>query len=112
MKTRAIYETLLERYGKGLKDGIEKIIDSCRNLGDRYKYPHGTFSMGITKFAKMKGIEKFGCPFYLVLFLNTYLANKYYFEGDKKIQENDNKNFAQTRNAAMKYIIVSISIQN
>ena len=45
--------------------------------------------MGITKFAKMKGIEKFGCVFYLVLFLNTDLANTYYFEGDKKIKEKE-----------------------
>ena len=74
-----------------MTDGIAKIIDACRNLGDRYKYPHGTFSMGITKFAKMKGIEKFGCVFYLVLFLNTDLANTYYFEGDKKIKDEDTK---------------------
>ena len=49
-----VYETLSERYRKGLTDVIAKIIDVCRNLGDKYKYPNGTFSMGITKFAKMK----------------------------------------------------------
>ena len=86
-----MYETLSERYRKGLTDGIAKTIDACRNLGDKYRYLDGNFSMSITKFVKMKGIEKFGCVFYLVLFLNTDLANTYYFEGNKTIQVDEIK---------------------
>ena len=65
---------------------MKKVINACKNLGDKNDYPHGTFSMCITKFAKLKGTEKFGCVFYLALFLHTDLAKTEYFEGKSKLQ--------------------------
>ena len=81
-------ETLTEKYRTGLSAGVAKVINACKNLGNKNDYPHGTFSMGITKFAKMKGTEKFGCVFYLALFLHTDLAKTEYFEGKSKLQKN------------------------
>ena len=49
----------------------------------------GAFAQGITKFTKMKGVDKFGCLFYLTLFLNTDLAKTQNFAGIKKRKKDD-----------------------
>ena len=76
--------TLNDRYQVGLSIGVDMIVKACRNLGCSSRYPSGTFTMGITKFNKLKGVEKFGCMFYLCLFLHTDLAKTKFFEGVEK----------------------------
>ena len=76
--------TLNDRYQVGLSRGEDMIVKACGNLGCSSRYPSGTFTMGITKFNKLKGVEKFGCMFYLCLFLQTDLAKAKFFEGVEK----------------------------
>jgi hypothetical protein len=78
---------LTTRYQLALTKGVDRIIQASKNLGCYNEYPTGTFSMGITKFNKMKGIEKFGCLFYLCIFLHTGLVETKYFEGEDSLTE-------------------------
>ena len=77
-------ETLNEPSRIHFSDGVHKIINAAKNLGCKNLYPMGAFAQGITKFTKMKGVDKFGCLFYLTLFLNTDLAKTQNFAGIKK----------------------------
>ena len=78
---------LTPRYQLALTKGVGMIIQASKNLGCSNEYPTGTFSMGINKFNKMKGIEKFGCLFYLCIFLHTGLIETKYFEGEDSLTE-------------------------
>ena len=81
-----------QRYEKSLCKGVQRIIDMCKNLGCKQKYPSGVFSMGITKFNKMKGEDKFGCVFHLCLFLHTDLAKTKYFENNEAMPKETHQN--------------------
>lgn len=72
---------LTPKYRYNLTVHMRSIIQAISNQSDKNLYPSGTFTLGITKFKSMKGVEKFGAIFYLSLFLHTKVSQTMYFEG-------------------------------
>ena len=74
-------QLLTPKYRYNLTVHMRKIIQAISNQSDKKLFPSGSFTLGITKFKSMKGVEKFGAIFYLSLFLHTKVSQTLYFEG-------------------------------
>jgi len=71
---------------KNLDMVMKHIIKSASNQSDEADYPSGSFSMGLSKLTKMKGIDKHASVFYLSIFLHIKVNHIIKFGGKKDME--------------------------
>ena len=83
-------KVLTPKYCRNLEKGLQNLLMAIKDQSARDMYPVGVYTLGMLRLPRTKGIEKFGCVFFLSLFLHTTIGGTEYFEG-KKPMNNDMK---------------------
>jgi len=71
---------------------MKHFTKSTSNQSDKADYSSGSFSMGLSKLAKMKGIDKHASVFYLSIFLHMKVSCTIKFGGKKVWNTHSYKN--------------------
>jgi len=88
---------------KNMERIMKHIFFAVRNQSDK-EYPSGTFSMGVSKLSKMKGIEKHAALFYVAIFLSTSVAKTKYFGGEQTASTSEIKKLKNWRHLFEKFL--------